>query len=49
VSEAKGIHMLFSAGDSGIVWADTGLDITNDVIKQFDAGTAAPAKPPVQQ
>ena len=48
VSQEKGIQMLFSAGDSGIVWADGGLDITADVIKRFDAGGAAPARPPVQ-
>jgi Skp family chaperone for outer membrane proteins len=47
VSEEKGIHLLFSAGDSGIVWADTGLDITADVIKRFDAGGAPAPKPPM--
>ncbi len=46
VSQEKGIQVLFSAGDSGIVWADGGLDITADVIKVFDGG---PAKPPAQQ
>jgi len=52
VAQQKGIHVLFSAADSGIVWADGGLDVTADVIKQFDATTAsskpdAPAtKPP---
>jgi outer membrane protein len=45
VAQAKGIHMLFSAADSGIVWADGGLDITADVIKQFDTPGTAP-KPP---
>ena len=42
VAAAKGIHVLFSAADSGIVWADPGLDITADVIKQFDTGGATP-------
>jgi hypothetical protein len=37
----RGLEILFSQNDSGIVWADTALDITNDVIKRFDA--AAPA------
>jgi outer membrane protein len=50
VAQEKGLHLLFSAADSGIVWADPGLDITADVIKKFDGGapTAAPAaaKPP---
>lgn len=44
-AQAKGIQVLFSAADSGIVWADGGLDITSDVIKQFDTPAAAP-KPP---
>ncbi len=47
VAQEKGIHILFSAADSGIVWADTGLDITGDVIKKFDTGAAtATPKPP---
>ena len=44
VAQEKSIQMLFSQGDSGLVWADTGLDLTNEVIKRFDAVTAA-AKP----
>jgi len=47
VSQEKGIHVLFSAADSGVVWADPGLDITNEVIKKFDTGaTPAAPKPP---
>lgn len=49
VAQEKGLHLLFSAADSGIVWADPGLDVTADVIRKFDGGTptAAPAaKPP---
>ena len=49
VAQEKGLQILFSAADSGIVWADPGLDITADVVKKFDGGasTAAPAaKPP---
>jgi outer membrane protein len=48
VAQEKGLHILFSAADSGIVWADPGLDITADVIKRFDAAPAATpaAKPP---
>ena len=30
--------MVFSSIDSGVVWADPGLDITTDVIKKLDAG-----------
>jgi outer membrane protein len=40
VAAAKGLHVVFSAGDSGIVWADTGLDITSDVVKRLDAAAA---------
>jgi outer membrane protein len=46
VAQAKGIHVLFSAADSGIVWADGGLDITADVIKQFDTPKTPTPKPP---
>ena len=47
VSE-KGIQVLFSARDAGIVYADPGLDLTADVIRRFDAaggGTAATPAP----
>jgi outer membrane protein len=45
VFNEKGLQILFSAGDSGIVWADPGLDITEDVIKRFDVGRPAPKAP----
>lgn len=45
VGQEKGLHYIFNAPDSGIVWADPGLDITSDVIKRLDAG---PAKPPAK-
>jgi Skp family chaperone for outer membrane proteins len=45
VATERSIQMLFSQGDSGLVWADVNLDLTNDVIRRFDAITAA-AKPP---
>jgi outer membrane protein len=44
VASEKGIQVLFSQRDSGIVFADPGLDITPEVIKRFDsAATPAPA------
>ena len=44
VASDKGIQVLFSQRDSGIVFADPGLDITPEVIKRFDAASAqAPA------
>jgi outer membrane protein len=51
VGQEKGLHFIFNGPDSGLVWADGGLDITNDVIKKLDtAKPAAPAaaKPPGQ-
>jgi Skp family chaperone for outer membrane proteins len=46
IAVEKGLQMVFSAGDSGLVWADTGLNITPDVIKRLDTagGTAAAPK-----
>lgn len=44
VSTAKGLHLVFSSLDSGIVWADAGLDITADVVKKLDAASAAAPK-----
>jgi outer membrane protein len=49
VFDEKGLQILFSAADAGIVFADPGLDITNEVIKRFDTGAPAAtpaAKPP---
>jgi outer membrane protein len=46
VAREKGLHMLFSAADSGLVWFDGGLDLTAEVIRRLDAVSAAgaPAK-----
>ena len=44
VASAKGLHMVFSMVDSGLVWADRGLDITAEVIKAFDAATKVPGQ-----
>jgi outer membrane protein len=43
VAREKQVHMVFSAADSGLVWADPTMDLTADIIKAFDA--AAGAKP----
>jgi outer membrane protein len=44
VANERGLHLLFSVVDSGLVWADPALDITTEVIQKFDAagGGAAP-------
>ncbi len=41
----RGLHLLFSVADSGLIWADPSLDITTEVIQKFDA-TPAPAPKP---
>src|SRR5262245_13457041 len=43
VGQEKGLHFIYNAPDSGIVWADPGLDVSADVIKKLDA-----AKPPAK-
>ena len=40
---AKGLHLVISMLDSGILAADMGLDITGDVIKKLDSAPATPA------
>jgi outer membrane protein len=46
VRAAKGLHLVISMLDSGILAADMGLDITADVIKKLDSAPAAPAATP---
>lgn len=48
LAKEKGLQVLFSAADSGVVWAEPGLDLTMEAVKKMDAGagakpTAAPA------
>jgi Skp family chaperone for outer membrane proteins len=49
VVKERNITLLFSRNDAGIVYGDPGLDLTEEIVKRFDA-TAAPAaaapKPP---
>jgi len=40
----KGLLMILSVRDSGIVAADPGLDLSSEVIKRFDAAKPAPKK-----
>jgi outer membrane protein len=45
VAKEKGLHMLFDFQTSGALWADPGLDLTQEVIKRLDANKgAAPVK-----
>jgi outer membrane protein len=44
VGKERGLYYIFNGPDSGLVWADASLDITNDVVKKFDqVKPAAPA------
>jgi Skp family chaperone for outer membrane proteins len=46
VSKEKGIQVLLSAADAGVVWAEAGLDLTLDAVKKLDAmASAKPAAP----
>ena len=45
LSKEKGLQALLSAGDSGVIWADPGLDLTLEAVKKMDSGAAAPKAP----
>ena len=40
----KGLLMIFSIRDSGVIAVEPGLDLSSEVIKRFDAATKIPAK-----
>ena len=46
IATEKGLHILLSQTDAGMVWWDPGLDLTREIIKRFDAASAAAAKTP---
>jgi outer membrane protein len=46
VANERGLHLLFSVVDSGLVWADPALDITTEVIQKFDAAGGGTAPKP---
>jgi len=46
VAVEKGLHMLLSVADSGLVWGDPALDLTNEIIQKFDAAVPATAPTP---
>ena len=41
LSQEKGLHVLFSAGDAGVIWIEPGIDLTMEAVKRMDAATAA--------
>jgi outer membrane protein len=48
IGKEKGLHFIFNGPDAGLVWADSSLDISSDVIKKLDAAKPAANKPPAQ-
>jgi Skp family chaperone for outer membrane proteins len=46
IVQDKGLHLLLSRADAGIVWGDPGLDLTSDFVKKLDAVTPKPAVAP---
>jgi len=53
VAQDMGLQFVFNGPDAGLVWADSALDISAEVIKKLDSAKptvkpAAPTKPPGQ-
>ena len=47
VARERQVHFVFSAAESGLVWADPGMDLSSDVIRAFDsAGPSAASTRP---
>ena len=44
IASEKGLHMLIDIANSGAVWANSGLDLTAEVIRRFDANKPAAVK-----
>ncbi len=44
VATEKGLLVVFSIRDSGAIWANTGLDISDEIIKRFDAAAKTGTK-----
>ncbi|MEQ1912349.1 MAG: OmpH family outer membrane protein, partial [Vicinamibacterales bacterium] len=36
LSKEKGLQVLFSAGDSGVIWAEPGIDLTLEAVARLD-------------
>ena len=43
LAKEKQVDMIFNANESGLVWANPGMNLTGDVIAALDGGTAKPA------
>jgi Skp family chaperone for outer membrane proteins len=44
LSKEKGLQVLFSAGDAGVIWIEPGIDLTLEAVKRMDAATKPAAK-----
>ena len=42
IAKEKGLQMLVSQQDAGVIWWDQGIDLTADAVKRLDAATAKP-------
>jgi Skp family chaperone for outer membrane proteins len=45
VAQDKQVHFVFNAAQSGLIWAEPGMDLTAEVIASMNSG-AKPATPP---
>ena len=45
LAQEKGLDILFSAADAGVIWATPGLDLTIDAVKRMDAAVKAATAP----
>jgi outer membrane protein len=45
VAQDMGLQFIFNGPDAGLVWADSALDISGEVIKKLDSAKPATAKP----
>jgi Skp family chaperone for outer membrane proteins len=43
ISKEKGLQVLFSAADAGVIWVEPGIDLTLEAVKRMDAAPKAPA------
>ena len=46
VATDMGLQFVFNGPDAGLVWADSALDISSEVIKKLDSAKPPTAKPP---
>ena len=40
LAKEKGLQVLFSAGDAGVIWIEPGIDLTLEAVKRMDAAKA---------